>query len=156
MQRLDKLLVERGLAVTRTQAQKLIGAALVEVKTAGQWQVQTKPSIKFAPDSELRTGDHPELRYVSRAGLKLEAVLLERKINVEGLVAIDIGQSTGGFTDCLLKHGAAQVVGIEVGHEQLAASLRDNPKVLCLEGYNARQLDQSVLDHIEGNFDIAV
>ena len=156
VQRLDKLLVENGLAATRTQAQKLIEAALVEVKIAGQWQVYTKPSIKFAPGSELRTGDHPELRYVSRAGLKLEAVLRDRKIDVEGLVAIDIGQSTGGFTDCLLKHGAAQIVGIEVGHDQLAESLRNNPKVTCLEGYNARQLDRAVLDHIEGQFDIAV
>lgn len=156
MQRLDKLLVEHGLATTRTQAQKLIEAGLVEAKVAGQWSIQKKTSVKLLETCELRTGEHPELRYVSRAGLKLEAALRDNSLDVAGLTALDVGQSTGGFTDCLLKHGARKVVGVEVGHDQLVEALRDHADVLCLEGLNARYLDPDILKYAPDKFDIAV
>ena len=156
MQRLDKLLVEHGLAATRTQAQKLIEDGLVEAKVSGQWLVQKKPSIKLPENSELRAGDHPDMRYVSRAGLKLEAALRNNGLDVKGLVALDVGQSTGGFTDCLLKHGASKVVGVEVGHDQLVEPLRAHGDVVCLEGVNARHLDPDILKYAPDKFDIAV
>ena len=156
MQRLDKLLVEHGLATTRTQAQKLIEAGLVEAKVAGQWGVQKKPSVKLLETCELRTGEHPDMRYVSRAGLKLEAALRDNSLDVAGLTALDVGQSTGGFTDCLLKHGASKVVGVEVGHDQLVAALREHADVVCLEGLNARHLDPDILKYAPDKFDIAV
>lgn len=156
MQRLDKVLVEQRLAATRTQAQKLIDAGLVELMTAGQWRVQSKASFKLPADSALKVGEHPDMRYVSRAGLKLEGALALSGIDVAGMAAIDIGQSTGGFTDCLLKHGAAQVTGIEVGHDQLVASLKVDERVVCLEGINARYLNTDVLRYAPAGFDIAV
>ncbi|WP_054113262.1 TlyA family RNA methyltransferase [Marinagarivorans algicola] len=156
MQRLDKVLVEQSLAATRTQAQKLIEAGLVELMTAGQWRVQNKASLKLPVDSVLKVGEHPDMRYVSRAGLKLEGALALSGIDVVGMAAIDIGQSTGGFTDCLLKHGAAQVTGIEVGRDQLVASLKVDERVVCLEGVNARHLTTDVLRYAPAGFDIAV
>lgn len=161
MQRLDKLLVEKGFAATRTQAQKLISAKLVELKQAGVWQLQTKPAVKLPSQCELKVGEHPDMRYVSRAGLKLEGALAHSGINVADMTAIDIGQSTGGFTDCLLKHGVKKVVGVEVGHGQLVASLRADKRVECMEGINARHLNieplkSDVLTHAPLGFDIAV
>lgn len=156
MQRLDKLLVEQGLAATRTQAQKLIEAGLVELMQAGRWHVQAKAAIKLPVDCELKVGEHPDMRYVSRAGLKLEGALTLSGIDVTGMTAIDIGQSTGGFTDCLLKHGAAKVVGIEVGHDQLVPVLKSDERVVCLEGVNARHLEADVLSHAPQGFAIAV
>src|SRR5690606_29396190 len=81
-----------------------------------------------------------EQRFVSRAGLKLDSALATFKVDPSGLVCLDVGQSTGGFTDCLLQKGAAKVVGLDVGHTQLAASLRGDPRVVCWEGINAREL----------------
>ncbi len=156
MQRLDKLLVEHGLATTRTQAQKLIEAGLVEAKVAGQWALQKKPSVKLLEACALRAGEHPDMRYVSRAGLKLEAALRNNSLDVAGFTALDVGQSTGGFTDCLLKHGACKVVGVEVGHDQLVAALREHADVVCLEGVNARHLDSDLLQYAPKKFDIAV
>ena len=155
-QRLEKLLVDKGLAATRTQAQKLIGADLVEAKVAGVWQVQSKAAAKVPDDWVLRVGQHPDMRFVSRAGLKLEAALKACELDVAGMNALDIGQSTGGFTDCLLQFGAAKVVGIEVGHGQLAAPLREDARVLCLEGINARYLTEAMAKYAFEPFDIAV
>lgn len=156
MQRLDKLLVEKGLAQSRTQAQKLVEEGLVEQQTAEAWHVCTKASLKVAIETSLRVGDHPDMRYVSRAGLKLEAALKTSQLSVDGMHAIDIGQSTGGFTDCLLQHNASHVVGIEVGKAQLVNALRQDPRVSCLEGINARHLTPSVLPNPKQRFDIAV
>ncbi len=156
MQRLDKLLVDKSFVATRTQAQKLIEAGLVEVRIAGTWQVHNKPAVKCDPGCEVRVGTHPEMRYVSRAGLKLEAALMACGIAVNDFVALDVGQSTGGFTDCLLQHGAAKVVGIEVGRDQLVPILRADTRVVCLEGLNARYLSVDDVAHIATQFDIAV
>lgn len=135
-QRLDKLIVERGLAESRTRAQALILAGQVLV---GE-QRADKPGQMVDPTLELRIkGETP--RYVSRGGLKLEAALSEFQINVEGKTCMDVGASTGGFTDCLLQHGAACVWAIDVGHNQLAWKIRQDPRVVVIEGQNARDLD---------------
>ena len=150
--RLDILLVERNLAATRTQSQKMITAGQVKVNQVGVWQVVTKPSVKFELDTlvDVTLGD--EQRYVSRAGLKLEAVLEHSGIDVTGLVALDIGQSTGGFTDCLLQRGCKKVVGIDVGHSQLHESLKNNTQVAYLEGVNARNLVNKDFDSLVPHF----
>jgi len=134
MIRLDKLLVDQGLAESRTQAQKLIAYGAVQVCIQGMWMTLDKASVKYPQDITLRVEEISELKYASRAGLKLESALKHLCENqllgfnkldkiAQGVAAIDIGQSTGGFTDCLLAHGAEQVIGIDVGHDQLAEPL---------------------------------
>ncbi|MEP6912555.1 MAG: TlyA family RNA methyltransferase [bacterium] len=137
-ERVDKLLVERGLAESRTKAQALVMAGLVLVNE----QRINKPSDLVAPDAELRVkgGDDPASRYVGRGGVKLEAALREFQINVEGLTCLDVGASTGGFTDCLLQHGARKVISIDVGHNQIDWRLRTDSRVEVREGVNARYL----------------
>ena len=137
-ERVDKLLVERGLAESRTKAQALVMAGLVLVNE----QRINKPSDLVAPDAELRVkgGDDPASRYVGRGGLKLEAALREFHINVGGLTCLDVGASSGGFTDCLLQHGARKVISIDVGHNQIDWRLRTDSRVEVREGVNARYL----------------
>ena len=135
-ERLDKLVVERGLAETRTRAQALIIAGQVLVAE----QRVDKPGQMVNASAEIRIKGEP-LRYVSRGGLKLEAALNEFHINPADKLCIDIGASTGGFTDCLLQHGARQVWAIDVGHNQLAWRLRQDSRVVVIEGQNARHLD---------------
>lgn len=149
--RADQLLVERGLAPTRSSAQRLIrsgvqwrrdGASVSDVRAHdSEWQSVEKNGQELAEWVELRVLDGAELRYVSRAGLKLEGALLASGLNPEGLHFLDIGQSTGGFTDCLLQKGAAGVVGLDVGHDQLAPALSTHPKVIALQGVNARDAE---------------
>lgn len=137
-ERIDKLLVERGLVDSRTKAQALVMAGRVLVND----QLVSKPSELYFPDAPIRlkgTGD-PASRYVSRGGLKLEAALAQFQIKVDGLICLDVGSSTGGFTDCLLQHGARRVVAVEVGHNQLDWRLRNDPRVEIREGINARHL----------------
>lgn len=156
MQRLDILLVERGLAHSRARAQRLIKEGRVRINT-GHWQATTKPGLKLAADTPLQVEASEADRYVSRGALKLLPALERLALPLEGQVAIDVGQSTGGFTDCLLQHGIAKVVGIEVGHDQLAPRLRADPRVICLEGYNARELKPELLEYTAGSgFDLAV
>jgi 23S rRNA (cytidine1920-2'-O)/16S rRNA (cytidine1409-2'-O)-methyltransferase len=110
-----------------------------------------KPGHLVDPDSEIRIkGETP--RYVSRGGLKLEAALREFNIDVEGRTCIDVGASTGGFTDCLLQHEAAHVSAVDVGHNQLAWKIRSDPRVVTLEGLNARYLTP---EHFPQRFDLA-
>ena len=137
-ERIDKLLVERGLAPSRTRAQALVMAGVVLV---GEQRV-SKPSETFPPDAaiRLRGGGDPATRYVGRGGLKLEKALREFKIDADGLVCLDVGASTGGFTDCLLQHGARRVVAVDVGHNQIDWRLRSDPRVEVREGVNARYL----------------
>lgn len=165
LERLDKLLVDQGLAASRTQAQRLISAGAVTAQLAGQWLPLTKPAMKLSRDTLLRTQAIDELRYVSRAGLKLELALQHLiqaglwavPIPLVGAVALDIGQSTGGFTDCALQSGATAVIGVDVGHDQLASSLRGDSRVMCLEGINARHLPESLLlQYAPMGFDIAL
>ncbi|QIM54154.1 TlyA family RNA methyltransferase [Hydrogenophaga crocea] len=144
--RADQLLVERGLAASRSQAQRLIAAGVRWRLGAGQaWRPVAKNGEVLSPLAELELSDAAEARYVSRGGLKLEGALAHTGFAVQGLRALDVGQSTGGFTDCLLQRGAAQVVGVDVGSGQLHARLRSDPRVIALEHTNARELDADAL-----------
>ena len=137
-ERIDKLLVDRGLAQSRTRAHAMVMAGVVLVDE----QLVNKPSDSFPHDANIRikgAGD-PAARYVGRGGLKLEAALREFQVNVKGLTCLDVGASTGGFTDCLLQHGAQRVVAIDVGHNQFDWRLRTDPRVELREGVNARYL----------------
>lgn len=137
--RIDQLLVQRGLASTRSQAQRLIAGG-VEWQQADVWCRVTKNGDNVPDDAALRLLDDSEARYVSRGGLKLEAALQYVDLSVAGFQCLDVGQSTGGFTDCLLQLGARFVVGVDVGSAQLHPKLHADPRVLCVEGVNARAL----------------
>jgi 23S rRNA (cytidine1920-2'-O)/16S rRNA (cytidine1409-2'-O)-methyltransferase len=138
--RLDKLLVERGLAGSRERAQALILAGKVLV----DGQKVEKSGTAFDACVTLRVLGG-ELKYVSRGGLKLEKTLEHWHINVAGLACLDIGASTGGFTDCLLQHGAAHVIAIDTGYGQMALRIRQDPRVRLLEKTNARYLTREAL-----------
>lgn len=135
-QRLDLLLVERGLAESREQARRLIMAGEVLVDD----QVSDKPGRTVSREAALRV--RTPLPYVSRGGQKLAAALQAFTVEVTGTVAVDVGASTGGFTDCLLQHGASRVFAIDVGYGQLAWKLRSDPRVVVLERTNIRHLTQ--------------
>jgi 23S rRNA (cytidine1920-2'-O)/16S rRNA (cytidine1409-2'-O)-methyltransferase len=138
--RLDRLLVESGLAPTRSKAADLIKRGFVSVAGAPL----LKPGALVMPDAELALS--PEASpYVSRGGLKLEAALDAFGFDPKGRVALDIGASTGGFTDVLIARGAAKIYAVDVGSGQLHAKLRVNPKVVVLEGIDARKLSWSVI-----------
>ncbi len=148
--RIDKLLVDLGLTDSRTRAQAMVMAGVVLVN---EKRVE-KPSEMFTSDARIRIkGDTPEARYVSRGGLKLEAALREFRIDPTGLACLDIGASTGGFTDCLLQHGAARIVAVDAGTNQLAWSLRNDPRVEVHEQTNARTL---IPDDPPSPFDLIV
>ncbi len=138
--RLDIVLVEKNMAPSRTRAGALImcGKVMVNKRRCD------KPGTKIPPDADiqLKTSDHP---FASRGGLKLAAALEENKINCNGLVCMDVGASTGGFTDCLLQNGALKIYSIDVGYGQLAWKLRNNPKVVVLERTNIRYMDPSCI-----------
>jgi 23S rRNA (cytidine1920-2'-O)/16S rRNA (cytidine1409-2'-O)-methyltransferase len=142
--RIDQLLVQRQLASTRSQAQRLIADG-VEWMQHDAWRRVAKNGDEVPLDAPIRLLDDSEARYVSRGGLKLEAALKNVGLDVTNLACLDVGQSTGGFTDCLLQHGAASVVGVDVGSAQLHPSLRADPRVLCVEKVNARSLSASDL-----------
>ena len=133
--RLDKLLVERGLAPTRERAQALILAGKVLV----DGQKVEKAGAGIESDASLRLLGE-DLKYVSRGGLKLEKALAHWQIDVSGKVSLDIGASTGGFTDCLLQHEARRVIAVDTGYGQLDMKLRQDPRVRLLEKTNARYL----------------
>jgi len=135
--RLDQALVSRGLCTSREQAQRLILAGRVHLNQ----QVANKPGKPTRPNDQLVVVA-PE-RYVSRGGRKLEHALQYFHLDVQGCVAVDLGASTGGFTDCLLQHGAARVFAVDVGRGQLAWRLRNDPRVVVMERCNARRLTRS-------------
>ena len=143
--RLDKLLVDRGLAASRERAQALIIAGKVLVDE----QKVEKAGAQLAADSAIRLLAD-DIKYVSRGGLKLERALEHWKINVSGKVCLDVGASTGGFTDCLLQHGAARVIAVDTGYGQLDFKLRQNPHVRLLEKTNARYLAREMLGEVPG------
>jgi 23S rRNA (cytidine1920-2'-O)/16S rRNA (cytidine1409-2'-O)-methyltransferase len=142
--RLDAALAERGIARSRTHAARLIadGSVTVDGKTV------LKPSVRVSEDQvlALTAVDH----YVSRAAHKLLAALDEFEVSVAGREALDVGASTGGFTQVLLERGAASVVALDVGHGQLDPFIGDNPAVTVIEGFNARELTRSSLDAAAG------
>jgi 23S rRNA (cytidine1920-2'-O)/16S rRNA (cytidine1409-2'-O)-methyltransferase len=138
--RLDRLLVERGLASARERARALI--------MAGQVLVNGEPITKvgtLVPAEAVVVLKSPDQPYVSRGGLKLAAGLEHFRIEVTGVVALDVGVSTGGFTDCLLQHGAVRVYGVDVGYGQLAWRLRQDPRVVVLERTNIRHLPREAI-----------
>ena len=134
MQRLDVALVERGICESREKAKRAIMAGQVKINR----QPARKPSDNVKPEDELELAA-PE-KYVSRGGYKLEHALRHFGLEARGLTAIDLGASTGGFTDCLLLHGAAKVYAVDVGSGQLAWKLRRDPRVVVMEKTNAREL----------------
>lgn len=157
MTRLDQLLVQRNLANSRTHAKKLVDAGRVQLSSGGDWQVARKPGQSVGGETALRVEPLPEDRYVSRAGLKLAAILDHTGLDPRGWQALDVGCSTGGFSDCLLQRGAAQVVGVEVGRNQLAPRLRDDPRMQLFEGVNARYLQKAQLSpYGDAGFDAVV
>ena len=138
--RLDQLVVDKGLAPSRERARALILAGQVSVD--GQPHTKAGMQVDAAADVALIAPDHP---YVGRGGLKLAHALDTFNIRVEGREALDIGASTGGFTDVLLKRGAARIVSLDVGHGQIDWALRNDPRVVVIEHFNARHLQPSDL-----------
>jgi 23S rRNA (cytidine1920-2'-O)/16S rRNA (cytidine1409-2'-O)-methyltransferase len=143
--RADVLLVQRGLAPSRALAQRMIEAGHVYARAGDARVAITKPSASVGENVNVEIANNELDRYVSRGGLKLEGALERVGLDVNGRVCFDVGQSTGGFTDCLLQHGAAHVVGVDVGRDQLHPKLRGDSRVTCIEGFNARELDVETL-----------
>jgi 23S rRNA (cytidine1920-2'-O)/16S rRNA (cytidine1409-2'-O)-methyltransferase len=138
-ERLDKILTERGLAESRARALSLVMAGQVIVNN----RVITKAGTPVNTDASIVV--KKGCPYVSRAGYKLEAAMDAFAIELKDKVAIDVGASTGGFTDLMLQRGAARVYAVDVGHSQLHYRLRNDPRVICLEGVNARRIDPSLI-----------
>ena len=145
-QRIDALLAERGLAPSRTSAAESVRAGRVRIGRDGP--LAQKPSQLVSDDAELLLSD--ERRFVSRGGLKLENALEALSIDVAGLDCLDVGASTGGFTDCLLARGAARVIALDVAHGQLDWGLRNDPRVTVIERSNARELTADELPYRPG------
>ncbi|MBX3288906.1 MAG: TlyA family RNA methyltransferase [Acidobacteria bacterium] len=149
-ERIDILMVNRGFAESRTKAQAMIMSGVV---LADEKRVD-KPSQTFSPETVIRIkGETPASRYVGRGGLKLEHALKHFVIDPSGMACIDIGSSTGGFTDCLLQHEASSVVAVDSGTNQLDWKLRSDPRVDVRENTNARELTPDKMPHL---FDLAV
>ena len=144
--RADLLLLEKGLAPSRSAAARLIERGAVRWRHAQlPWQSPSKAGDDLPAACELQITDDAELRWASRAGLKLEGALRELGISPSDMTVLDVGQSTGGFTDVLLAQGATRVVGVDVGHGQLLPRLRQDPRVATYEGLNARELKRAML-----------
>lgn len=145
--RLDQKLVELGIARSRSQAKEMIEAGNVSLNG----ELQLKASIKVSEGDSLKVKESELTKFVSRAGLKLEAALDRVKLNPSSLKVLDIGLSTGGFSDCLLQKGAQSVVGIDVGHDQLADKLKEDDRLVSFEGINAKELSKhsDVLEKIK-------
>jgi 23S rRNA (cytidine1920-2'-O)/16S rRNA (cytidine1409-2'-O)-methyltransferase len=154
MMRADQLIVRRGLAPTRSAAQRLIERAAVRWLSPKGWAVPRKAGEDLPEGCELQITDDAELRFVSRGGLKLEGALAQCGLDVRGLSCLDVGQSTGGFTDLLLQRGAARVIGIDVGHGQLHPRLAADDRVTLYEGVNARDVAGTAFaaDHAPHSF----
>lgn len=143
-ERLDKIIKRRRLIRSRSRAQRMIEAGRVKVNG----QIVTRPGHPIDTEAEIEITSYE--KYVGRGGEKLEAALERFRIDVTGRVCLDIGASTGGFTDCLLQHGATKVYAIDVGHDQLNPRLRSDPRVVVREGINARYLvPQDVGERVE-------
>jgi 23S rRNA (cytidine1920-2'-O)/16S rRNA (cytidine1409-2'-O)-methyltransferase len=138
-------MVSSGVASSRSLAQRLIAAGSVRLQSEqnAPERVLHKASELLAPSVILRIDDDSEARFVSRSGLKLEFALQQFDIDVSKKIALDVGQSTGGFTDCLLSRGSSAVVGADVGHDQLHEKLANDSRVLCLERVNFRDPEQA-------------
>lgn len=158
--RLDHHLVDSGLAPSKTKAQEMIMSNQVELVTCVDGQervtVACKPAQRILPEKiEVRLKKNNLLKYVSRAGFKLEGALDHLRLDVSGMKALDVGQSTGGFTDCLLQRGALHVTGVDVAENELAQSLVSDPRVTFLPKINARELSKEKRLHHQ-TFDLVV
>ena len=152
--RADLLIVQSGLAPTRSAAQRLIASGAVRWLSPAGWAVPKKAGEDLPEAAEIEVTDDAELRFVSRGGLKLDGALSRLGIDVAGMTCLDLGQSTGGFSDALLQRGAEHVVGVDVGHGQLHPRLAADPRVTALEGVNARHLEAGQLPF--ERFDVVV
>lgn len=159
MKRLDVWLTELKLAPSRAKAQEMIQEGCVRVKSHGAWKIVDQPAKKFSSltKDEVEITSHELLKYVARSGLKLESALSQIGLKVTGLTCLDVGQSTGGFTDCLLQHGAERVVGLDVGSDQLDEKMRNHTQVQSFENLHAKDLKQHpFFQNALGKFDLAV
>ncbi len=156
--RADQLLVQQGLAPTRSAAQRLIEAGAVRWLGPQGWRVPRKSGEDLPAACKLEVTDGAELRFASRGGLKLEGALKHCGLAASGLNCLDVGQSTGGFTDVLLQQGARRVVGLDVGRGQLSPALACDPRVVSHEGLNARDVSGSDFESQEppASFDLVV
>ena len=144
-ERLDVLLVKKGLAASREKAKAIIMSGIVYVDN----QKEDKAGSTFEEEAAIEVRGST-LRYVSRGGLKLEKAINEFKVNAEGKICMDVGSSTGGFTDCMLQNGATKVYAVDVGHGQLDWKLRNDPRVVCMEKTNIRYVTRDdIADDIE-------
>ena len=144
-ERLDVLLVKKGLAASREKAKAIIMSGIVYVDN----QKEDKAGSTFEEEAAIEVRGST-LRYVSRGGLKLEKAINEFKANAEGKICMDVGSSTGGFTDCMLQNGATKVYAVDVGHGQLDWKLRNDPRVVCMEKTNIRYVTRDdIADDIE-------
>ncbi len=143
MKRIDLLLLEKQLAPSRSKAQELIDSKVVFVVVGDKKILVQKVSEKFPEDVEISVDKNEVLQFVSRGGLKLLNALKFFKLDVAGLVVLDVGISTGGFADCLLQNGAQKVFGIDVGRGQLSEKLKNDPRLQFLDGINARDLSKN-------------
>ena len=141
--RADVALVERGVVRSRALAQRLIEAGAVELVSGGLPMPVTRSAQPVLPADELQVRQSPESRFASRAGAKLAAALAQAGIDCAGLHVLDVGMSTGGFTDCVLEAGAASVTGVEVGHGQLDPRLAADARVTCFEKTHVRHVTPS-------------
>ena len=145
--RADVFLVDHGHASTRSQAQRLIASGVEwRMSPLAPWKKVVKNGDDIPVGAELQLLDDAEVKFISRGGLKLEGALAATGLKVAGLRCLDVGQSTGGFTDCLLQQGAAQVIGVDVGQGQLHDKLRADVRVICVEGLNARSMTAELLE----------
>ncbi len=160
MKRLDQYLVEFGWARSRQSAQEKIEKGFIEIKQKGVdegWKPIQKASFRFDSETmELRQKENPLDRYVSRAGLKLEGALEHTCYDARDQSALDIGASTGGFTDCLLQRGVRHVVAVDVGHEQMVSHLKLDSRVSCHEGINCKNEKELAALLGEQKFDLIV
>ena len=145
MNRLDKEIVSRSLAPTRAKAQELIKSLNVEVNG----QIVAKASIAISDTDVIEIIDSTTLKYVSRAGLKLEKAVEQFGIDLTGKIVMDIGSSTGGFTDCALQHGASKVIAVDVGTDLMHPTLRSHPKVELHEQTNIKDLPHKYFDNLD-------
>jgi 23S rRNA (cytidine1920-2'-O)/16S rRNA (cytidine1409-2'-O)-methyltransferase len=156
--RVDQLMLRRGLAPTRSAAQRLISQGAVRWFAPTGWALPRKAGEDVPDDCRIEVTDDSELRFVSRGGLKLDGALARTGVQVEGRNCLDVGQSTGGFTDALLQRGAMRVVGLDVGRAQLSPALAADARVKSYEGLNARDVAGSGFeqDEPEHSFDLVV
>ena len=145
MPRLDQALCDRGLAASRSLAVRLIREGYVSVNGT----VAAKPALSVSAPDRITVAENPLTRYVSRGGLKLEEALRAFSLSVKDLVCADIGASTGGFTDCLLRHGAKHVFAVDAGTDQLHPDLKKDPRVTSFENVNARDLDGTLFPAVD-------